>query len=228
MKNTPPSDPAPEGRRARKRLETRQRIVDAARKLFLERSYEATTMNEIADAADVSRRSVFDYFPTKEDVVFADSDGFVPALVDEMRRRPADEPWPVLIEHALARAVTAAATPEALAIEALVQRTPALQPRRQLKYLRLEQAIAGALAERAEGDAAQKRAALLAAVVVAAFRLMTSAPREARPSEGVHQSVCRELRSLWQSLRDFGEEGLAPRTQSTSRRRVAVRRKGKT
>lgn len=69
MKSTPAGAPAPEGRRARKRRETRQRIVDAATKPFLERGDEATTLNDVADAADAARRSVFDYFPTKEDVV---------------------------------------------------------------------------------------------------------------------------------------------------------------
>jgi len=186
-------------------------------KLFLEHGYDATTLDEIAAAADVSRRSLFDYFPTKEDVVFAEQDEFIPALVDEMRLRPAQEPWPVLVEHALTRSIAAAATPKAFAIDALVQRTPSLQPRRQLKYLRLEQAIAEALAERAKGSAARRRAALLAAVVVAGFRLATNAPADARLSQGVHRSVSRDFRSFWKSLRDFGEEGLAPRSSPVNR-----------
>ncbi|WP_224373039.1 TetR/AcrR family transcriptional regulator [Hyalangium versicolor] len=228
MKNPPPDDAVPEGRRERKRRETRQRIVDAAMKLFLDRGYEATTMNDIADAADVSRRSLFDYFPTKEDVLFAGQDDFIPALVEEMRQRPKGEPWPVLVEHAMARAIEDAATPESFAIEALVQRTPSLQPRRQLKYMRLEQAIGEALAERGNSGEDRQRAALLAAVVVAGFRLAASAPGDARLSEGVHQSVSRDFRGFWQALRDFGEEGLAPRTPSpaTLRRRDTPRKKG--
>jgi AcrR family transcriptional regulator len=219
---------APEGRRARKQRETRARIADAAMRLFLERGYEATTLDDVAEAADVSRRSLFDYFPTKEDVLFAGQDDFVPALVAELRQRPEDEPWPVLVEHALTRAVAAAATPESFAIDALVRRTPALQPRRQLKYLHLEQAIAGVLAERVAGDGrARRRAEMLAAVVVAGFRLATSDPEEAaaRAAErDVQRSVARDFRGFWGALRDFGEAGLAPRRPPAPARRLHPRR----
>ncbi len=207
---------APEGRRERKRRETRKRIVDTAMTLFLERGYEATTMNEIADTADVSRRSLFDYFPTKEDVLFADQEDFIPALVEEMRQRPKDEPWPLLVEQALTRAIAAAATPEAYAIDALVRATPALQPRRQLKYLRLEQAIAEVLAERGKGKSAAQQAVLLAAVVVAGFRLAASTPGETRLAEGINVSVSRDFQQFWQALRDFGEAGLAARAERST------------
>ncbi len=219
----------PEGRRERKRRETRRRILDAAMALFLKRGYDATTMHQIADAADISRRSLFDYFPTKEDVLFADQEDFIPALVEAMRLRPTDEPWPVLIEHALTHAVAAAGTPEAFAIDALVRQTPALQPRRQLKYLRLEQAIAGVLVERGRGPGVAERASLLAAVVVAGFRLAAATAGDVRLSEGIHESVSRDFRAFWQSLREFGEAGLAPRPHHpvTTRRRKAPRTKGR-
>jgi AcrR family transcriptional regulator len=60
---------APEGRRERKRRQTRERIEQAAMALFLERGFDATTIEDITEAADVSKRSFFDYFPSKEDVV---------------------------------------------------------------------------------------------------------------------------------------------------------------
>lgn len=183
-------------------------------KLFLERGYEATTTDDIAAAADVSRRSLFDYFPTKEDVLFARQDDFVPALVDAIRQRSEDEPWPVVVEQALVHAIAEAASPENVAIDDLVRRTPALQPRRQLKYMTLERAIAGALQERASGDrAAHRQAELLAALVVAGFRLATSAPRSAAdpPASEAPQSTAKQFRDFWKALRAFGEEGLAPR-----------------
>ncbi len=62
-------DPAPLGRRERKKLETKDRIVDCAVRLFAARGYEATTMDDIGECADVARATVFNYFARKDDIV---------------------------------------------------------------------------------------------------------------------------------------------------------------
>ncbi|MGP3972700.1 TetR/AcrR family transcriptional regulator [Streptomyces sp. 8N114] len=59
-----------EGRRERKKRETRLRISDIATGLFLDRGFDAVTIAEIAEAADVSVNTVYNYFPTKEDLFF--------------------------------------------------------------------------------------------------------------------------------------------------------------
>ncbi len=79
-----------EGRRERKRRQTRERIEQAAMTLFLERGFDATTIEEITDSANVSKRSFFDYFPSKEEVVFA-SAGFLCRPADGCHRRKAKE-----------------------------------------------------------------------------------------------------------------------------------------
>jgi AcrR family transcriptional regulator len=58
-------------RRARKKSESRQRLVECAAALFGSRGYDATTMEDIGECADVSRATVFNYFPRKEDLVVA-------------------------------------------------------------------------------------------------------------------------------------------------------------
>jgi AcrR family transcriptional regulator len=57
------------GRRERKKLQTKERIVDCAVGLFTSRGYDATTMEDIGECADVSRATVFNYFARKEDIV---------------------------------------------------------------------------------------------------------------------------------------------------------------
>lgn len=57
-------------RRTRKRLATRQSISDAATRLFNERGFDRVTIDEIAEAADVGRMTVFNHFPRKEDMLF--------------------------------------------------------------------------------------------------------------------------------------------------------------
>jgi AcrR family transcriptional regulator len=61
---------APGERRTRKRLITRQTISDVATRLFFERGFDNVTIDEIADAADVGRMTVFNHFPRKEDMFF--------------------------------------------------------------------------------------------------------------------------------------------------------------
>ena len=66
----PVSMSPPLDRRTRKRLAMRQAISDTATRLFFERGFDAVTVDEIAEAADVGRMTVFNHFPRKEDLFF--------------------------------------------------------------------------------------------------------------------------------------------------------------
>ncbi|MER0448307.1 TetR/AcrR family transcriptional regulator [Streptomyces sp. Edi4] len=80
-----------EGLRERKKRETRQRISDLATGLFIERGFEAVTIAEIADVADVSVNTVYNYFPAKEDLFFDRSHGVVDRLSRWVRGRDEGE-----------------------------------------------------------------------------------------------------------------------------------------
>jgi AcrR family transcriptional regulator len=75
--------------RERKKRETRQRIADIAMGLFMLRGFEKVTVAEVAEAADVSVNTVFNYFPTKEDLFFDRQDVAVEALGRVVAERPA-------------------------------------------------------------------------------------------------------------------------------------------
>ncbi|MGW7007669.1 acyl-CoA-like ligand-binding transcription factor [Streptomyces sp. NPDC054933] len=84
--------------RERKKIKTRKAIRNAAYRLFEQQGYDATTVEQIAAAAEVSPSTFFRYFPTKEDVVL--SDEYDPIMVAELRARPADEPIVDSLRHA--------------------------------------------------------------------------------------------------------------------------------
>jgi AcrR family transcriptional regulator len=79
---------ATEGLRARKKRVARQAIAATARRLFAERGYDAVTVSEIAAAADVSEKTVFNYFPTKEDLAFAGREEGLAQFVAAIADRP--------------------------------------------------------------------------------------------------------------------------------------------
>jgi AcrR family transcriptional regulator len=79
------------GLRERKKQRTREQIVEAAFRLFDKRGYQATTVADIAAAADIAPRTFFAYFPSKEAVVFFDYEPIIAALRAAIEQRPEGE-----------------------------------------------------------------------------------------------------------------------------------------
>jgi AcrR family transcriptional regulator len=84
------SDAPPLGLRERKKQRTRQLIADTARRLFSERGFERVTVAEIARGAEVAEATVFNYFPTKEDLFYSRLEAFEDELLQAIRRREPD------------------------------------------------------------------------------------------------------------------------------------------
>jgi len=159
------------GLRERKRQQTRERLTRAAMALFLERGFEATTLDDIAAAADISRRSFFHYFASKEDVVFAWHEEITAALVAAVAARPRDESMLAAAENAISAMARQIEPNEAIAMARLKRDNPALQARDQVKYEKLERALADALAKRAGHKAEKLQARLVAMIATGAMRI---------------------------------------------------------
>lgn len=198
---------AAEGLRERKRRQTRDRIAQAAMTLFLQQGFEATTIDQIAEAADVSKRGFFDYFPAKEDVVAAWQDEFAESLLSAIAARPAKEPLARVVEEALVSTIVAAVNPQTLAIGKLIHGTPALRARDHLKYAKLEQKLVEALTARNKSKGDQLRIRLLAMSTIGALRIagQTWDPDQFMTKSPAH--IRKIAKTLWATLGELGAEG---------------------
>lgn len=162
---------SPSGIRARKRLGTRARVTDAAMALFLRQGFDATTIDEIAAAAGISRRSFFNHFASKDDVAAAWMDGKADALAAEVARRPVDEAPLDMAANALLALSARYDAVQARALATFAKSTPVLQAREAGKYQAMEAALLAALAARTGREANDLELRIAAAVAISMMRL---------------------------------------------------------
>ncbi|HEX7659939.1 MAG TPA: TetR family transcriptional regulator [Pseudonocardiaceae bacterium] len=155
------------GLRERKKARTRAAIEHHALKLFREQGYDATTIEQIIDAAEVSESTFFRYFPTKEAVVL--SDDLDPLIIAAYRAQPADLP-PVAALRAAFREVFGASSgeqrDEMRERIALVLSVPALRAAMLDQFSEAMRLLADAIAERAGRPADDFAIRILAGAVV--------------------------------------------------------------
>lgn len=140
--------------RERTRRAVQKEITDAANALFVERGYEATTIDDIAAAVGISQRSVFRYFQTKEEIVVGKFDSVAEEMLEVLRARPAGEHvWESLrrVFDLLVPYVDAAGKHEvAEPMQRIVFSTPPLFASYLQKLQQMQDAVVTALLERAE------------------------------------------------------------------------------
>ncbi len=162
------------GLRGRKRAATHARIQAEAMRLFLQRGFEATTLDDIAAAAGVSRRSLFHYFASKEEIVFSTKADFPDLIAEAISRRPADEPLLDMVENALADLAARYQTAQARDFARLIHDTPALSAGDQAKYEKVERVLAQALADRKALPEPDIACRVTAATAIGIFKLATA------------------------------------------------------
>ncbi len=170
--------PSTVGRRERKKAQTRALISDAATRLFLDRGFDAVTVKEVADVADVSPTTVFAHFPTKESLVFDEDPQRQADLVAAVReRRPDLSILDALELHFAAEQATGhQGDADFSAFLEMIDRTPSLREHER-RVLRLrESALAEAIADSSDPGITRSAAATLARFVLDAVDLARDQP----------------------------------------------------
>jgi AcrR family transcriptional regulator len=163
-----PTDPGKTcGLRERKKARTRASLREHALRLFREQGYAATTVEQIAEAAEVSPSTFFRYFPTKEDVVL--SDDFDPIAIEKFESMPADMPVVTALRTAM-REAFAEAPPEYVEqwreLNRLTMAVPELRARVLEEYVRSVTMASGLIAKRLGRDPGEFSVRVLAGAMV--------------------------------------------------------------
>ena len=188
------------GLRERKKQATRAAIHDAAMRLYGEQGFARTTVDQIAEAADVSRATVFTYFPTKEDIVFGDASLAIAALADLL-----PGPGTVATVRAWLGGLAGWIEPDLALQLRLAREVPSVGARRLQLHGDFEQVIATSL-EQELGD--HLAAQLAAAALIAGLRVIEETAvvrmeREQRALDGA------EIDRLLDDAVRFAEAGIS-------------------
>lgn len=180
----------------RKRRAVRGELSEVALRLLTDRDFNSLTIDEIAAAAGISRRTFFRYFTSKEDVVFAFLDRWAVRLASDIVARPAGEDPVAAVQYSF-RQLTAAYDDRALALVRLVRETPSLRAQEHINREHLRIAVVNALAARLGFDAeTDMRPQILATIAFAPLDAAMFAWFGSRSDEEVGHLLDEALRTF--------------------------------
>jgi AcrR family transcriptional regulator len=195
---------APERLQARKQQVVRDALSTAAESLFLERGFESVTVEEIARAAGVSRRTFFRYYESKEDVMAERTHLHGEQLLAELAARPIDEPPLMAIRNALIPALTQILGEPELVRDTirLLRETSALRRAVMERRNRLEERIAALMVRRMGADSSDNTPMLLAFLARALHDTATNAwyDHETDDIAGLVDDLIARLRAITAEL----------------------------
>jgi AcrR family transcriptional regulator len=210
------------GLRERKKRQTRELIAETARRLFAERGFERVTVTEIARAADVSEQTVFNYFPTKEDLVYWRLESFEHELLGAIRERAPGESVLaafgrfLLVPRGLLGQTDAEARARLAALTRTIVESPALLAREHQILARYTASLAALIADEQHAELGDVRPSVAAHAMIGLHRTLLDSARRgivdgvphARLARGVRAETQRGLALLEQGL---GAYALKPR-----------------
>jgi AcrR family transcriptional regulator len=202
------------GLRERKKQQTRQHIAETARRLFGKRGFDRVTVAEIARAAEVSEQTVFNYFPTKEDLVYWQLGAFEEELLTTIKERdPGESALAAFGRFILAqRGLLARQDPEArerlAALTRMITESPALLAREQQIFARYTDSLAALIADELGAKPGDARPWVAANAMMGAHRAVVAYARR-RVVEGArHPALAREVRARAEEALALLEQGL--------------------
>lgn len=194
----PAGDGVAEGVRERKRRETHQRITQAGLKLFLSRGFAATTLDDIASEAGISRRTFFSYFKSKDDIILSMQDAAWAAMYADILKASPDAAPIDAVRDVMVKHMSRYTTEEMTELDALMRSSETLASRKQAFYAEQEQALFATLCEVWRQPERRTALRMVAIVSIGAIKLTTQTWND---QQGVKRSVARLLRDAFESLR---------------------------
>lgn len=160
------------GLRERKRLDTLDRIADVGLKLFVAKGYEATTLDDIAAAAGISRRTFFYYFKSKDDILVAlQCEPAIKALSHAFDSIPESATPLAALRERLPEFVASFKSPQTMVVGDIMQSTESLKVRKLAIYIEMENALLEALVKAWPDPALAPTLRILASVSMGVLRL---------------------------------------------------------
>ena len=201
------------GLRERKKQQTRELISGAAQRLFRDRGFDAVTVAQVAQEANVSEVTVFNYFPTKEDLFYGGMEFFEQKLLDAVRERAAGESVldafrrPVI--EGLKRLSAGASADAIMAAESLISASPALEAHEREIVARYSRLLADQLIEEAGAKPGDVEAMGVATALMGVQRALVAYVRSSVRAGRRGRALVADARS--QAVRGFDriENGLA-------------------
>jgi AcrR family transcriptional regulator len=207
------------GLRERKKTQTRAAIIEAARTLFAEHGFDSVTVDDVANAAQVSKKTVFNYFPTKEDLVFTRTDERTAALLAAVNARSEGQSLIEAFRQVCLRPAAEVTNIRQRRRESpfdffeLVGRSAALQRRASQLNVELTATLTDALRKRAGTDSGDVVAAVVASTVVGAQQALFRRLRERMLADDQDAAVARahrrDVNRVFDRLRDGLRDYLA-------------------
>jgi AcrR family transcriptional regulator len=195
------------GLREQKKRQTREHIAGEAMRLFVQRGFDHVTVAEVAEAAGVSEKTVFNYFPTKEDLFWDEVPEREAALVSAIRSREPGESIVAAVQRLQAAQCKRCSSPNFARFARVIEDSPALQAKELEIMARFSDALAGAIRE--EPGVSEVDARVAANVLVGVhwqfFRNARSQALAGHSGPAAERRLRRELRQAFGLL----EGGLA-------------------
>jgi AcrR family transcriptional regulator len=206
-----------QGLRERKKERTRQLIADTARRLFAERGFDAVTVAQIARDADVAEKTVFNYFPTKEDLFYSRLEAFEDELLTAIReRQPGETALDAFAQFMLQpRGVLAfgdsrdpEATEQLQTITRVITESPALLARERQVFARYTESLAALLAGETRAPAGSVEPVVAANALLGAHRALIDYVRRRTLAGDSAAAIGRGVRSEARKALTLLERGL--------------------